>query len=241
MSNTASSPAIGTNGDDNEEDELEDTPPPSESGLDPDDVLTPASSPPEHAGAAIAGAARRQAMASKAAERAEEELARLSRVKAERESIKAKKNETKALSTEKKRLIEEEEKAKSRMRELDYEFRAHIYTLRSRPFGVDRYGNKVWWMDGIGSAPLIMGEGVGFGTGRIYLQGVEEEDLGDLVTLAEVDKGEVEARRIKEEGEGKLGPGEWGVYDTPEQVGYTLYISLSIGPISKRSFLLLDR
>jgi bromodomain adjacent to zinc finger domain protein 1A len=117
------------------------------------------------------------------------------------------------------------------MRELEYEFRAHIYTLRSRPFGVDRYGNKVWWMDGIGSAPLIIGgggEGVGFGTGRIYLQGVEEEDLGDLVTLAEVEKGEVEARRIKEEGEGKLGPGEWGVYDTPEQVGYSLrtfYIS----------------
>lgn len=215
-----SSPALGT-----EEDELEDTPPPSD-----DEALSSPSSP---AGAAVAGAARRQAMASKAASRAEEEAARLIRVKAERDILKAKKNETKALSAEKRRLLDEDGRLRFRLRELEYEFRSHIYTLRSRPFGIDRFGNKVWWMDGIGSsAPLASGtagEGgvtYGFGTGRIYIQGVEDDDLGELITLAEVDAGEVETRRKKEEGEGRLGPGEWGQYDTPEQVSWVQHISL---------------
>jgi hypothetical protein len=208
---TPSIPALAS-----DRDELEETPPPSD---DENQVTSPLSSDPLHT--IVAGAARRQAMASKAAERAEEEALRLQRAKAERETIKAKKNESKALSAEKKRLIEEEERLTNRLRELELDFRTHIYTLRSRPIGVDRFGNKVWWMDGIGSGvPLSSSYSVekGYGTGRLYLQGVEEEDEEYMIGVADCSREEVKDRRKKEEGDGLLGPGEWGVYDTPEQV-----------------------
>jgi bromodomain adjacent to zinc finger domain protein 1A len=196
-----------------EHDELEETPAPSEADHD-EPPTSPLSEP--------AVKSRRQANAQQAAAKAEEEA----RIKQEREIVKAKKSESKAIINEKKRLIDEEEKLTIRLRELDLEFRTHIYTLRSRPLGYDRFGNKVWWFDGIGSGtPLSTspaaadggGAGGGYGTGRIYIQGVDEEEIDWLVISGEVEKGYIEGRRAKEEGE-RLGPGEWGVYDTPEQV-----------------------
>jgi len=193
------------------EDELEETPIPSDTEEAP---TSPLSEP--------AVKSRRQANAQQAAARAEEEA----RLKAEREVVKAKKSESKAIINEKKRLIDEEEKMTLRLRELELEFRTHIYTLRSRPLGYDRFGNKVWWFDGIGSGtPLITptsAEGVGYGTGRIYVQGVDAEEIDWLIISGEVEKGYIEGRRGKEEG-GKLGEGEWGVYDTPEQVSSDLH------------------
>jgi bromodomain adjacent to zinc finger domain protein 1A len=179
---------------------------------------------------AAAGAARRQAMAQKALERSEAEAVRNARVKEERDEARAKKAEEKQVSAERKRLNEEDEAALKRLHELEYEFRSHIYTLRARPFGVDRFGNKLWWMDGLGSAPLTMataaGEGSGsksgsgqqVGTGRVYVQGVDGADLDWLIVQHEADKSQVEERRAREEGDGRLAPGEWGVYDTVEQV-----------------------
>lgn len=199
-------------------DELEDTPVPS----DNEDSAAPTSPLSEPA-----VKSRRQANAQHAAAKAEEEA----RLRAEREIVKARKSESKALTNEKKRLIEEEEKASLRLRELDLEFRTHIYTLRSRPLGYDRFGNKIWWFDGIGSGtPLTTSISVdgGYGTGRIYVQGVDGEEEEYLGILAEVDAAYIEGRRGKEEGE-KLGKGEWGVYDTPEQVRF--YFHLSSQPI----------
>lgn len=192
------------------------------------------SSPPlsEKKESLAAGAARRQAMALKAAERSEAEALRNARVKEERDEAKAKKAEEKQVSLERKRLNDEDEVATKRLHELEHEFRSHIYTLRARPFGTDRFGNRVWWMDGMGSAGLPMqGEGsrshVQVGTGRVYVQGVEDGDLDWLVLQHEADRDEVEARRVKEEGEGRLAPGEWGVYETQEQVGDLLSIHLA--------------
>jgi bromodomain adjacent to zinc finger domain protein 1A len=199
-----------------EHDELEETPAPSEADHE-EPPTSPLSEP--------AVKSRRQANAQQAAAKAEEEA----RIKQEREIVKAKKSESKAIINEKKRLIDEEEKLTIRLRELDLEFRTHIYTLRSRPLGYDRFGNKVWWFDGIGSGtPLSTspsaadvgggpGGGGGYGTGRLYIQGVDEEEIDWLVISGEVEKGYIEGRRAKEEGE-RLGAGEWGVYDTPEQV-----------------------
>jgi bromodomain adjacent to zinc finger domain protein 1A len=189
-----------------EHDELEDTPVPSDNEDQDEPPTSPLSEP--------AVKSRRQANAQQAVARAEEEA----KLKAEREEVKARKNETKALTNEKKRLVDEEEKLSSRLRELDLEFRTHIYTLRSRPLGYDRFGNKVWWFDGIGSGvPLSSTTEGGYGTGRIYVQGVEKEDVEYLGIGAEVAQGYIEERRKKEEGE-RLSEGEWGVYDTPEQV-----------------------
>lgn len=172
----------------------------------------------------ITTASRRQAMASKAASRAEEEALRLESLKAERELSKAKKSESKALSLEKRRLEDEQDRLTLRLRELEYEFRSHIYTLRARPLGVDRFGNKVWWMDGLGSsAPLRVDGKYTYGTGRVYIQGVDEEEWGYMLDNAEVPREEVEGRRATEEGEGRLKGGEWGSYDSLDQVSLASY------------------
>jgi bromodomain adjacent to zinc finger domain protein 1A len=210
-----------------EHDELEETPAPSEADHE-EPPTSPLSEP--------AVKSRRQANAQQAAAKAEEEA----RIKQEREIVKAKKSESKAIINEKKRLIDEEEKLTIRLRELDLEFRTHIYTLRSRPLGYDRFGNKIWWFDGIGSGtPLSTspaadagGGGGGYGTGRLYIQGVDDEEIDWLVISGEVEKGYIEGRRAKEEGE-RLGAGEWGVYDTPEQVRFSVFLN-SLSSIPKR-------
>jgi len=221
-------PQAGSTSISEEQDELE-TPPPSDTEDQP-----PSGSPAEKHGAA--GASRRLAMARQAATKAEEEALRAERIKVEQEEVKAKKNENKAQSVEKRRLMDEEERLSSKLRELELDFRTHIYTLRSRPLGVDRFGNKYWWMDGIGSGvPLsrstivdpTTGGGAGYGTGRIYVQGVEEEDLEYMCSTSEIERSLVENRRSKEEGDGMLSKGEWGVYDTAEQVR-SVSISLSV-------------
>lgn len=207
-----------------EQDELEDS----------DDAGSSNGSADPHDRHVVVTASRRQAMAVKAAERAEEEAQRLQRANA----LKLKNLETKALGAEKRRLMDEEDRLTLRLRQLDHEFRSHIYTLRARPLGVDRFGNRVWWMDGLGSsAPLLADAGAGgsgkynYGTGRVYLQGVESEDLEYMVLLAasstdheEITMDAVQARRQKEEGSGEEGvlvPGEWAVYDHPDQVSHS--------------------
>ncbi|RXK37512.1 hypothetical protein M231_05233 [Tremella mesenterica] len=164
--------------------------------------------------------ARRNAMAAKAASRAEEEANRTAVANAQREEAKIKRLEGTVKSAEKRRLTEEEEMYLVKLHGLEHDFRSHLYTLRARPMGMDRFGNKLWWMDGLGSAPLLNEVGkVMVGTGRVYLQGAEDLEVEyHRVTAGEVSVEEVEERRKKEEGEGRLGPGEWGVYDTPEQL-----------------------
>lgn len=169
----------------------------------------------------ITTASRRQAMASKAASRAEEEALRLQSLKAERELSKIKKSESKALTMEKRRIEDEQDRLTLRLRELEYEFRSHLYTLRARPMGIDRFGNKVWWMDGLGSsAPLQVDGKFNYGTGRVYLQGVDDEEWEYMVESSELTKEEVESRRKVEEGEGRLNQGEWGMYDSVNQVSH---------------------
>lgn len=220
---------IGINGTHSvtEHDELDD----SAAGFASDDDADSLSSISHEENPAYAGASRRKAMAAAAAEREAAEVARKEALARERELAKEKKAEGKHIAAEKKRLSEEEDAVRHRMRLLEHEFRSNLYTLRARPLGSDRYCNKVWWMDGLGSAPLVGSDGkVCYGTGRLYLQGAEDLDLefARLAAVAandgeEVPSEAVNERRDKEEGEGKLAPGEWASYDTPEQVsGATL-------------------
>ncbi|WVR04567.1 hypothetical protein IAU60_001574 [Kwoniella sp. DSM 27419] len=187
-----------------------------------DDDLSDAES--EHVGQTAA--ARRRAMKEKAQERVAEEAQRNQKLAKEREELRLKKLEGKHIASEKKRLQDEEEVVLAKIRNLEHEFRRWMYTLRSRPLGQDRFGNKVWWLDGLGSAP-IFGEGgkVQWGTGRLYIQGVDkdEEEMLRLTAGAVVEEeiGEeyVDERRSNEEGqEGRLEPGQWAMYDTPEQL-----------------------
>ncbi|OCF37381.1 hypothetical protein I316_00502 [Kwoniella heveanensis BCC8398] len=170
-------------------------------------------------------ASRRKAMREKALEREAEENLRNQKLAKEREDARLKKIEGKQIAAEKKRLADEEEIVNAKIRHLEHDFRRWMYTLRSRPLGLDRFGNKVWWMDGLGSAPVLDPNGkLTFGTGRLYLQGVDEEDIEILRGAAsaaieeEVDVNVVSERRAKEEGDGRLAPGQWAIYDNPEQL-----------------------
>ncbi|WWC59314.1 uncharacterized protein I303_101865 [Kwoniella dejecticola CBS 10117] len=172
------------------------------------------------------GASRRKAMKEKALEREAEENLRNQKLAKEREELRIRKIEGKQIAAEKKRLMDEEEVINTKLRHLEYDFRRWIYTLRSRPLGYDRFGNKVWWMDGLGSSPILLDGKVVVGTGRIYLQGVDPEDeeilrnLASAVVEDEVVLPEyVEERRRQEEGQyDRLEPGEWAVYETVDEV-----------------------
>ncbi|WRT64827.1 uncharacterized protein IL334_001763 [Kwoniella shivajii] len=173
------------------------------------------------------GAARRRAMKEKALEREAEENLRNAKLAKEREEVRIKKLEGKIIANEKKKLLDEEELINIKLKNLEYDFRRWIYTLRSRPIGYDRFGNKLWWLDGLGSSNLYIDGKVNVGTGRLYIQGVEEEEL-EIIRNSTLTPSEgeitdefIEERRNKEEGlatGGKLNPGEWAVYDSPEQL-----------------------
>ena len=209
------SPEISVNGLANgtatgtERDELEESP------FD-DDML---SSPPESEGHNQAAATRRKALQERAAEREAEEAVKTAKVARDREDARVKKAEGKQQTAERKKLAEDEESTAAKMKSLEYEFRSHFYALRARPMGMDRFSNSIWWLDGCGSAPLIGEHGrVLWGTGRLYIQGAEIGEVEWCRLPEEITAEEVESRRKVEEGEGRLGPGEWASYDTQDQV-----------------------
>ena len=166
-----------------------------------------------------AAASRRRAMKEKAAERDAEEATKSAKVAKDRSDARVKKAEGKQVAAERQRISDEEEVYTSQLRALEHKFRSYLYTLRARPIGSDRFGNKVWWLDGSGSAPLIAEGGkTTWGTGRLYVQGAEDAEVMWCRLPTEVPESEVEARRVRDEGEGRLAPGEWGSYETTEQV-----------------------
>jgi hypothetical protein len=138
----------------------------------------------------------------------------------QREEARLKKAEGKTLYLEKKRLQDEFAAVQARLVELDREFRSQASMLRSAPIGRDRFGNKYWWLDGTGTAPLVdKDSSVIYGTGRIYLQGGSPEDLERRAQEYDFTADELQQKRLTAEGEdGILEEGEWAVFDTPEQV-----------------------
>ncbi|ODN82220.1 hypothetical protein L202_02506 [Cryptococcus amylolentus CBS 6039] len=205
-------------------DELEDDTLP-DADVDPSRSSSVSPSDPGHHATT---SSRRLAMAAAKQSRDVEEAAKKEKVKKEKEEIRLSKEK----AIEKKRLETEEEDLALKLKKLDYEFRRHIWSLRAKPLGMDRFGNRVWWLDAQGSAPMLgPDDKVQYGTGRLYLQGVEELDeeyflrnanavleTAGLGTKEGVTKVAVERRRKDEEGEGRLNKGEWGCFDTVEQV-----------------------
>lgn len=136
----------------------------------------------------------------------------------ERQLARARQANEKQKLAEHRRLDEEVNKLERRLEGIEREFRKLLGAIRVKPLGRDRFYNRVWWFDGMGSASLIgSGGSIQYGSGRIFLQGPSEFDIEVL----ERREGDVRARRLEEEGEeGMLAVGEWAVYDTIEQVGW---------------------
>lgn len=134
----------------------------------------------------------------------------------ERQLARAKQASQKQALAESRRLDEEVNKCERRLEQIERDFRKLLGAVRVKPLGRDRFYNRVWWFDGMGSASLLgTGGSVQYGTGRIFLQGPSEFDVEILQRRGE----EVTARRREEEGpEGMLGVGEWAVYEEIETV-----------------------
>ena len=134
----------------------------------------------------------------------------------EREIARAKLASQKQALAESRRLDEEVNKCERRLEQIERDFRKLLGAVRVKPLGRDRFYNRVWWFDWMGSASLIgNGGSVQYGTGRIFVQGPSEHDVEILQRREE----DIPARRLDEEGEeGMLKVGEWAVYKEIETV-----------------------
>ncbi|KAH9946696.1 chromatin remodeling complex protein [Amylocystis lapponica] len=133
----------------------------------------------------------------------------------ERERARAKSASAKQALAERRRLDEEVNKLERRLEGIEREFRKLLGSIRVKPLGKDRFHNRIWWFDGMGSASLVGSGGtVQYGTGRIFVQGPSEFDVEVLER-----REDAHARRIEEEGEeGMLGVGDWAVYNDLEEI-----------------------
>jgi len=92
--------------------------------------------------------------------------------------------------------------------------------VRVKPLGRDRFFNRIWWFDGMGSASLVGNGGTAlYGSGRLFIQGPSEFDL-ELLQKRQLEENEdIDSRRLEEEGkDGMLGSNEWGVYNDLEEL-----------------------
>ncbi|GLB36320.1 putative williams-Beuren syndrome DDT (WSD), D-TOX E motif containing protein [Lyophyllum shimeji] len=135
----------------------------------------------------------------------------------QREAARAKQASVKQALSDHRRLDEEVNKLERRLEGIEREFRKLLGAVRVKPLGRDRFYNRIWWFDGMGSASLVGSGGVAqYGTGRLFIQGPSEFDVDLLEQRKDED---IEARRREEEGEtGILGPGEWAVYSDLEEL-----------------------
>jgi bromodomain adjacent to zinc finger domain protein 1A len=135
----------------------------------------------------------------------------------QREAARAKAASVKQAMAEHRRLDEEVNKLERRLEGIEREFRQLLGSVRVKPLGKDRFYNRIWWFDGMGSASLLGSGGiVQYGAGRLFIQG---PSVFDQEILDRREEGDVHARRLEEEGEdGMLGVGEWAVYTDLEEV-----------------------
>lgn len=137
----------------------------------------------------------------------------------QREAARAKQASVKQALAEHRRLDEEVNKLERRLEAIEREFRKLLGGVRVKPMGKDRFYNRIWWFDGLGSGSLVASGGATqYGAGRIFIQGPSESDL-DLMMRRVGDDVPLQTRRLEEEGEeGILGPGDWAVYSDMEEV-----------------------
>jgi hypothetical protein len=148
----------------------------------------------------------------------------------QREAARAQAASYKQAVADHRRLDEEVNKLERRLEGIEREFRKLLGAVRVKPLGRDRFYNRIWWFDGLGSASLLGSGGVvQYGAGRIFIQGPSEFDVDLLEKRVEED---LEARRKEEEGdEGMLAAGEWAVYSDLEEVCFFLVDCLPELPI----------
>jgi bromodomain adjacent to zinc finger domain protein 1A len=137
----------------------------------------------------------------------------------EREAARMKQAAQKQALAEHRRLDEEVNKIERRLEGIEREFRRLLGGVRVKPLGRDRFFNRIWWFDGLGSASLVGSGGTAlYGCGRVFIQGPSEFDDDILRKRQYIDK-DIDSRRLEEEGEGgTLGSNEWAIYHHIDEV-----------------------
>jgi hypothetical protein len=183
-------------------------PPPPTNGADEDVVMLDSSDLSDVSGA--------EAAPKKGKKDARNNKSQSAGPRKQRDADRAKQASIKQATAEHRRLDEEVNKLERRLEGIEREFRKLLCTIRVKPLGKDRFHNRIWWFDGMGSGSLVGSGGVTqYGAGRVFIQGPSEIDMELLV--ARTDEG-IEERRKEEEGiEGMLGPGDWAVYSDQEE------------------------
>ena len=138
----------------------------------------------------------------------------------EREAARVKQAAQKQAMAEHRRVDEEVNKIERRLEGIEREFRKLLGGVRVKPLGRDRFFNRIWWFDGMGSASLVGSGGTAlYGSGRLFIQGPSEFDDDILQKRQYFDNEDIKSRRLEEEGEdGILGSNEWAVYNDLEEV-----------------------
>jgi bromodomain adjacent to zinc finger domain protein 1A len=144
----------------------------------------------------------------------------------EREAARMKQTAQKQAMAEHRRVDEEVNKIERRLEGIEREFRRLLGGVRVKPLGRDRFFNRIWWFDGMGSASLVGSGGTAlYGSGRLFIQGPSEFD-DDILQKRQYSE-DIDARRLEEEGEdGILGPNEWAVYNDLEEVCFISLVFL---------------
>jgi len=150
----------------------------------------------------------------------------------QREAARQKQASIKQAQAEHRRLDEEVNKLERRLESIERDFRKLLGAVRVKPLGKDRFHNRIWWFDGMGSASLVGSGGIAqYGTGRLFIQGPSEFDQEVLEQKKKEE--DVDGRRKEEEGEsGVLGSGDWAVYTEMEEVGTLPYFCLRLLTLS---------
>ena len=171
----------------------------------------PDSGATSEAGSAAGGSTKRSASRSQS-------LRRKAQAKS-REISRSNAASTRKAAADLRKLEEEVNKFERRLEAIEREFRKLLGCIRVKPMGKDRFHNRIWWFDGLGSGTLVSsGGGTVWSTGRVFIQGPSELDR-DLLDKREMEDGDVKKRRLEEEGvDGMLDVNEWAVYSEPEQV-----------------------
>ena len=144
----------------------------------------------------------------------------------QREAARVKQAAQKQALAEHRRVDEEVNKIERRLEGIEREFRRLLGGVRVKPLGRDRFFNRIWWFDGMGSASLVGSGGTTlYGSGRLFIQGPSEFDDDILQKRQYIENEDIESRRLEEEGkDGILGPNEWAVYNDLEEVCFLSFL-----------------
>ncbi|KAF7726253.1 hypothetical protein EC973_008963 [Apophysomyces ossiformis] len=125
---------------------------------------------------------RQEKLKQKQKQREEMEAMRKKMYEKQREAVKAKNQEMRQKAEERRKLEEEEKALRKREEQLEKDMRKYM-TMRVRPLGRDRFYNRYFYLDNIGTSDT-------YGTGRLYVQSPSDVDILMLMEREQVEEPE---------------------------------------------------